>query len=118
MQLLPLPGTTPEMWDNIGMKLYACVNVYLSRYLIYENVYVHLCMCMHMYICRSVYMYNYALSKSVQGKEKNITQLDQSTRWSQPLEAHSETKARSCPRAKSRVPTWSRLVLKHLLSDL
>ena len=70
MQLLPLPGTTPEMWDNIGMKLYACVNVYLSRYLIYENVYVHLCMCMHMYICRSVYMYNYALSKSVQGKEK------------------------------------------------
>jgi len=48
--------------------------------------------------------------------------LDQSTRWSQPLEAHSETKARSCPRAKSRVPmdaqTWSRLVLKHLLSEV
>ena len=83
MQHLQLPGSTPEMWDkyhNIGMKLLLCVNVYLNKYLIYENAYVtctsmlvyaYAYMCM--YICRSVYMYNYALSKSIQGNEKNVT---------------------------------------------
>ena len=58
VQFLPLPGSTPEMLDSIGMKLYACANVHLSRYryLIYENVYVHLCVRMRIHIFVYVYM--------------------------------------------------------------